>query len=296
MNKLLRTLGLSILAVSLSMGLAVWTVPAHAAAPAPPTTTNTSNPPCIVFVGPPSSIVESGLGPTASSFAATITVECKPIFSEQLVTIDATQLSNACHGTLSWLQPGYPGPTPGAQFTVYLDNDGNANAVVWGGPSCAASTDLITASLNTAPFSTARTHITILPPQNTPSGVTANPSSEVEDATYSAIATVIRVEFPSVYAEKLVIIKSQELYARCGGLLIWFGPDELPPAGGGGAIAVTGAEATVQLDNNGNAFVVVVGPFSCASGTSTVTADLVGAPYTTKTTHFTILSPRPTHT
>jgi hypothetical protein len=50
----------------------------------------------------------------------------------------------------------------------------------------------------------------------------------------------------------------------------------------------------VELDNNGNAFVVALAGASCAAGTSTIEASLVGPPYTTYTNTFTILSPRPT--
>jgi hypothetical protein len=168
---------------------------------------------------------------------------------------------------------------------VQLDNDGNAIAVVHGGPSCAPSTDRISASLQAPPFTTVATSFTILPPANTKVGVTANPKSEVEDSVYSAAATIIQVEFPSVYSEKFVTIKSDEFLARCGGhlLLSHFGIS-----------ASTNGEITVQLDNNGNAFVEAFGGPSCASGTSTITADLTTVPYTTYVGHFTILSPRPT--
>ena len=50
----------------------------------------------------------------------------------------------------------------------------------------------------------------------------------------------------------------------------------------------------VQLDNDGNAFVVMLGGGSCASGTSEIEASLESAPYTTYTTTFTILPPQPT--
>ena len=142
------------------------------------------------------------------------------------MTIDATQLSNACQGTLSWAAPLFaPGNEHASQFQVQLDNDGNAIAAVWGGPSCAPSTDRISASLNAPPFTTVATSFTILPPANTKVGVTANPKSIVEDSVYSAVATVVQVEFPSVYAEKYVTIKSDELNTRCNDTLSWFGPE-----------------------------------------------------------------------
>jgi hypothetical protein len=241
---------------------------------------------CVIHSNP--SQVESGEGPTGhSSIADIIQVECQPIYSEAYVMIDATQLSNACQGTLSWAAPPFaPGHEGDAQFEVQLDNDGNAIAAVWGGPSCAPSTDRISASLEAPPFTTVATSFTILPPANTKVSVTANPKSIVEDSVYSAVATVIQVELPSVYSEKYVTIKSDELYTRCNDLLSWYGPEE--------SFLNSGPETTVKLDNNGNAFVVAIGGPSCASGTSTITADLTTVPYTTLVGHFTILSPRPT--
>jgi hypothetical protein len=125
----------------------------------------------------------------------------------------------------------------------------------------------------------------LLPPGNTKTGVTANPKSEVEDNVTSSVATVIRVEFPSVQAEKFVNIKSDELFTRCHGGIHWWGPLERDFG--------TGPETTVQLDNNGNAFVVAIAGTSCASGTSTITADLTTVPFTTLIGSFTVLSPRP---
>jgi len=240
---------------------------------------------CVIHSNP--SQVESGEGPTGhSSIADIIQVECQPIYSEAYVMIDATQLSNACQGTLSWAAPPFaPGNEHASQFQVQLDNDGNAIAVVHGGPSCAPSKDRISASLLAPPFTTVATSFTILPPGNTKVGVTANPKSIVEDSVYSAAATVIQVEFPSVYSEKFVTIKSDELLTRCAGNLL------LSDFGTG---ASTTGEITVQLDNNGNAFVFALAGPSCASGRSTITADLTTVPYTTEVGYFTILSPRPT--
>jgi hypothetical protein len=247
-----------------------------------------SNPNCVVTTSP-GSFVETGLGSTASSIALIVTVECKPVYAEYPVNINALQLSNACAGTLSAYQPSYPsGAQTGSQFTAWLDNDGNANLVIWGGPSCSASRDLITASLIYAPYTTASTYFTVSPPVNTKPGVYAYPASLVEDSVYSAVATIFYVEAHSVNSEYPVTIKSDELYDRCGGLLTWVGPEET-------ILATDSPEATVYLDNNGNAFVVAIGGPSCASGRSHVQADLVYAPYTTYTTTFNILSPRVTH-
>ena len=56
----------------------------------------------------------------------------------------------------------------------------------------------------------------------------------------------------------------------------------------------TSKKARSYLDNDGNAFVVVIGNSSCASGTSLIEASLENAPYTTYTTNFTIEPPQPT--
>lgn len=246
-------------------------------------------PTCVVHSN--QSQVETGLGAQQSSISDIIIVECKPVFSEQTVEILTPQLNNACHGTLSWFSPtatggNAPGTGTGETFTVTLDNDGNATAAVWGGPSCAASKDLIEANLDTAPFTTATTTFTILPPRTTPPGVKATPSSEVEDSNTSSVATVFYAEFPSVFAERTVEFSDSQLSARCSGGVTWVGADEV--------VLGTGKTVTTTLDNNGNAFVVALAGPSCASGSTLVTADLVGPPFTTYTTTFTVLSPRVT--
>ena len=53
-----------------------------------------------------------------------------------------------------------------------------------------------------------------------------------------------------------------------------------------------GETVEVKLDNDGNAFVVLLGAASCASGDSEIEASLVEAPYTTYTTNFTIIPPQ----
>src|SRR5581483_2985354 len=247
----------------------------------------TSTPLCVIHSN--HSQVESGLSPLQeSSIADIIIVECRPVYSQQTVTIDATQLFYQCHRKLLWFAPSLTAAGAGPQFTVTLDNDGNATAVVFGGSSCAAATAVIFASLNAPPFPTASTTFTILPPQNTKPGVIASPRREVEDAVFSSVATVIQVEFPSTQAERFVTIRSNGLFARCApSSLFWFGPEGIPLGTGISSV-------TVQLDNNGNAFVLVIGALSCASGSSTITADLHTVPYTTFSTTFTIRSPRPT--
>jgi hypothetical protein len=130
----------------------------------------------------------------------------------------------------------------------------------------------------------------VLPPNDTAPGVTALPSNQVEDSIESGVATIIQVEAPSVFAEQKVAISAEQLFSRCLAPphLIWLGPEgKLLGAN------VEGVEG-VKLDNNGNAFVVVLGASSCASGPSEIEASLEQAPYTTWTNTFTVESPRPT--
>ena len=185
----------------------------------------------------------------------------------------------------------YPySPQAGSGYTVELDNDGNATAVISGGPGCAAGESLISAHMEQAPYTTVTTAFTVLPPRPTPPGVIASPKEAVENETTSSFATVIQVEFPAVFAEAYVNINAEQLFARCHvpPRLVWLGE-------GGTKIGEgTGSVDGVQLDNDGNAFVVVLGGGSCASGTSEIEASLESAPYTTYTTNFTILPPQPT--
>jgi hypothetical protein len=254
------------------------------------THSGSKHPTCIITPAP-SSFVESGEGATASSVAFVLEVECKPVFGEQTVEINAQQLNNACHNTLSWYsatatEGTAPGTGTGETFDVVLDDDGNATAVVWGGPSCAATRDLITADLTVAPYTTAKTHVTIEPPVTTKTGLHAYPASEVEDATTSSVAVIFYAEFPSVYAEAPVEFTDAQLYDRCAGGITWVGPDEV--------VLGTGKSANTTLDNDGNAFVVALAGPSCASGDTLAQVDLVNPTYRTLTTNFQVLSPRPT--
>jgi hypothetical protein len=250
----------------------------------------TKTPNCVITPAP-STFIETGEGATASSVAFVLQVECKPVFSEQTVEINAQQLSQACHGTLSWYSATAtagtaPGTGVGDTFNVILDDDGNATAVVWGGPSCAATRDLITADLTVAPYTTAKTHVVIEAPVTTPTRLHTYPAEEVEDATTSSVATIFYAEFPSVYAENAVEFSDPQLYNRCRGGITWVGPDEV--------VLGSGKSVTTTLDNNGNAFVVALAGPSCASGKTLGQVDLTVPGYRTLTTKFTVLSPRVT--
>jgi hypothetical protein len=261
--------------------------PAMAANAAPVALAEGQGPTCVVNASP-NNFIESGLGANHSSVAFIITVECAPTFSEQYVEIHTPQLFNACQGQLRWYSATTTAVVAGSKdFQVQLDDDGNATAVVLGGPSCAASWDLIEADLTVAPYTTATTQVQIAPPRDTQPGVWAFPASEVEDAVTSSVATIFYVEFPSVYSEHQVEISDAELYDSCAGHRItWVLPNS--------TTFTYGKSVTTTLDDNGNAFVVALAGPSCAPGSTLVQADLVGPPYTTLTTQFTVLSPRVT--
>jgi hypothetical protein len=277
------TLGAAAAGLMIAAGLAT---PGTAASVAPAGLARPQTPTCAVNASP-YKFIESGLDPQASSVAFVITVECAPTFSEQAVEIRTPQLSNACQGQLMW----YSATTTAASghgdtFDVRLDDDGNATAIVLGDPSCAASRDLIEADLTVAPYTTATTQVRIAPPVSIEPGLWAFPASEVEDATTSSVATIFYVEFPSVYAGHEVQISDAELFDSCAGHITWILPNS--------TTFKYGKSVTTTLDNNGNAFVVVLAGPSCASGSTLVQADLVGPPYKTIITQFTVLSPRVT--
>jgi hypothetical protein len=287
-SRILLRLGAAVAGLTLAAGLAT---PAMASSSAPAALAQQGPPTCVVTAAP-SKFIETGEGSQASSVVFIITVECQPVYSEQTVEIRSPQLNNACQKHLLWYSVATPEaattPIPaGDTFDVTLDNDGNATAVVWGGPSCAASTALIEADLTVAPFTTATTAVVIAPPVTTKPGVFAFPGAEVEDATTSSVAVIFYAEFPDPYAERHVQFSDAQLYDQCGGRIAWFGSNGQP-------LGFFTKSVTTTLDNNGNAFVVALAGPSCATGTSLIEADLVGPPYITLTNSFTVLSPRPT--
>ena len=243
---------------------------------------------CAVFTEP-GAFMDQGEFGTSSSVADIVSVECEEVYAEKEVTISANELYSRCDKLLYWSEAAPFDPT-GSQpsFTVKLDNDGNGGAVLWGGPSCAAGESLVAAHLDVAPFTTVTTSFTVLPPRPTEPGVTAEPAAgAVESEENSSAAAIIQVEAPPVFAEEPVNINAAQLQSRCHiGNLKWIGP-EAEQVG-------EGENVSVNLDNDGNAFVVALGGESCAAGSSLIEASLENAPYTTWTTEFNILPPQPT--
>src|SRR5271154_2830709 len=209
--------GLAVLALSVFMlsGTAFAHVAHHKKAKPGATTADPET--CVVHALPDSFMDQGEFG-TASSVADIVEVECEEVYAEKDVRISANELYSRCDQKLYWRTPydhEIPGFTTGPSFSVELDNDGNATAIVIGGPSCAAGESLIAAHLEVAPFTTATTGFTVLPPRPTEPGVFVTPENKVEGETYSDVATIVQAEFPPVFAEEPVNVDFAQLYARC---------------------------------------------------------------------------------
>ena len=171
---------------------------------------------CVVVSQP--SFVDQGEFSQAGSVADIVEVHCNSVYAEQYVKLSATELNSRCKGGISWQISDVRQATQSmvrASSKVLLDDAGNATVAVFGGPSCASGESLISAHLEEAPYETFTTSFTVVPPHATTPGVTTLPSSQVEDDITSSVATIVEVEFPSVYAEKYVDINAEQLYARC---------------------------------------------------------------------------------
>jgi hypothetical protein len=287
-----RNLGLGLVVLTSSLLLLVGTASAHGTAPAAAATSST----CVVQSLPSFTAQgEFGLSATAADI---VEVECNPFIygTGSKVRITASQLFTRCKEKLTWYQANPLRAEPGRGITVELDADGNATVAVLTGPGCAAGESLITAHMQEEPFESFTTSFTVLPPLNTKPGVYAltgapivanAPVSQVEDASSSGVALIVEAEFAGG-SEKKVHIASEELYQRCrvAPHLVWIRMNGAPEF----APEIRG----VELDNNGNAFVIALGAESCAEGVSLIEADLESKPFTTFTTPFMIEAPRPT--
>jgi len=244
----------------------------------------------------PIATITPALPTGGSQVHAVIQVETSPAYAGDSVNISSSQLQASCGGQILFetLQRGST-VAPHRTFnsiTVVLDDDGNVTVVV-DGANCAAGTDLIEADLTGAPYLTATTSLVVEPPQVTPAGVSANPSTEVETGNSpssgeSDVYTVFYVETNPVYAEQPVQISSPQLDSRCGGGWRW-------EPGSGTAIDQTSGTtvATGTLDDDGNATFVFKGA-SCAAGPSAVIADVEAGSHPTYVTTFTVTAPVPT--
>lgn len=105
----------------------------------------------------------------------------------------------------------------------------------------------------------------------------------------SSVVTLIEVECKAAYAEKMVRIAANELWARCAHHLSWQVAPGFPEPG-----LNEGKEVEVELEDEGNATVVAYGGPSCAPGGSLVTADLEAGTHPTSATEFVVEPPRVT--
>ena len=287
-----RNLSLAVVVLASSWFLLVGTASAHGTAPTPTSTTKAT---CVVE-SLPSFVAQGEFGASATA-ADIIQVECNPEVygTGSPIRITANQLFSRCNGKLTWIVPNPFSRSEGNGVTVKLDADGNATVAVIAGPECQVGESLVSAHMLLEPFETFTTPFTVLPPVTTPPGVFALPDEQVEDAFSSGFATIIQAEFKGG-SEKFVHIGSEELFARgrVDPKLRWFKEVGFP--GDGAELRETvGPEVTkVQLDNDGNAFVIAIGDSSCAEGPSLIEADLESKPFTTYTTEFDVEAPRPT--
>jgi hypothetical protein len=244
-------------------------------------------PPCGLDVSvSPNPLVETG----QSEVHAIVVVQACAVYAGDTVNIDSSQLQAACSTlTFANLQNGGTPASPHVtknNIQAVLDDDGNAD-VVMNGTNCAPGQSVVETDLTVAPFLTALTTLQATAPVTTPQGVSGTPNPEVETGDTAAsgnsdVYAVFYVEADPTYAEQTVEIDSPQLLSRCAAGGLWI-------SNGG---SFPGATATATLDNDGNAVFVFIGG-SCASGSSTVIADVLAGSHVTYTTSYTILPPTP---
>lgn len=223
-----------------------------------------------------------------SAVDAVVQVEALTSLAGASVNISSIDLTNTCAGVeFQTIAGGLP-PAASNPITVVLDNEGNATVEV-DAVGCAPGTDVIEADLLAVPYKTATTSLTVIGPTNTPHGVWASPTKEVETGTSgeggnSDVYAVFTAEAPSKYSEQTVEIQSNELVDRCGQGSEWVTND---------GVFSDSTTAVATLDDNGNATFVFFGA-SCATGTSTVLVDVEAGLHPKYMTTFKIQSPRST--
>jgi hypothetical protein len=272
-------------------------------------TGGSSSGPAITVQVDPEPVIETG----QSEIHAVVQVETSPAYAGDAVNIDSTQLTASCHSVdFENLQGGGGVFAPHRvtnRIDAILDDDGNATVIV-DGYDCAPGPSVIEADLEASPFLTAITTLVASPPNVTAPGVTPYPQTggllqEIETGDTSAsgdsnVYAVFYVETSPVYAEQVVEIDSSQLDSRCIEGWRWE-PGNTAGIGVNGATSSgpqygtgqnTGRKASAILDDDGNAVFVFKG-ISCASGPSTVIADVEAGTHPTYSTTFTVLPPQP---
>jgi hypothetical protein len=281
-----RNLGAGLMVLASSLLLLVGTASAHGVV-APQGSAGSGT--CTVKSLP--SFIAQGEFGNSATVGDVIEVSCDPYTysSGAEVTLTASQLYSRCHD-IKWYNPndeGYYTSSSGRSVSLHLDVDGNANVGLIAGPNCMVGESLITLDENESPYETFTTSFQVLPAVNTPAGLYITPKSQVEDAESSGVVTIAQAEF-SRASEQRVRIGAGQLFDRCqrGDHLIIIKPSGDPYE--------QGPELTnaIELDNNGNGFVLLIGSDSCAEGTSLIESDLEESPFTTQTGTFLIEAPR----
>jgi len=237
-----------------------------------------------------SSFVDQGELGEASSIADVLELQCEKVYAGVRVRFTANPLYFRCQRKLEWSTPTPYTPVSGSGYSVKLDGNGRAVVAVWGGPGCATGESLLSAHMEAPPYTTVTTKFTIEGPMATPEGVFAltpnGKSSEVENSATSSVAVIVAVEFSPVNAEQPVHIAAEQLFSQCHDNLRWVGPDAKELANGVGSVS------GVKLDDDGNAFVVLLGGPSCAAAPGEIVTFLENPPLTRHTTTFTVLAPQ----
>jgi hypothetical protein len=257
-------------------------------------------PACAALVTPPGTdpvltIAPNPVTETGQSEVHAVLEFSDPTAAEQKVSIDSSQLSASCGGTVTYsdlqgVTPNASTVTPATvtnQVVLTLDNEGNADAVV-SGTDCAPGSDLFDASIIGPTFGTALATLVVDPPAVTPPGLNANPAAEVEtgDTTASGdsdVYAVFYVEGDPVYAEQEAEISDIQLESSCQGGWIWEpGNTTLVGGASSGNISgnphntgtspppnTSGDEPFTTIDDDGNAVFTFMGISCAASSTLT---------------------------
>lgn len=223
-----------------------------------------------------------------------------PAAAETKVSIDSSQLTASCGGTVTYSDlQGVTATTPPDstltpatvtnQVILTLDDEGNADAVV-SGTDCAPGSDIFDASLIATPYTTELATLVVDPPAVTPAGLTAAPATEVETGDTAAsgdsdVYAVFYVEGDPVWAEEEAEISDTQLESSCLGGWIWepgnttliggssSGPISGNPANTGTAYpnlpTTSGDEPFTTIDDDGNAEFTFMG-ISCAASSTDI--------------------------
>ena len=249
---------------------------------------------CVIDTLP--SFVDQGEFEEHSSVADVIQVECEGSGKLQYdgkIKISDVELYDRCGKKMSWTPADEFVTTEGPSTEAKLDDDGNATVVLFAGPGCKPGESQITVDEIEYPNETYMAPFTVTPPEETEEGVFPMPNHEVEDDITSSAATIIQVEFPGI-AEAKVTVNAEQMLLDCdrGARTVWVGPNEKVITETEGRIE---GEKALVTDNDGNAFVVLLGTKSCGPGKVHVEASLEEVEsFNTVNGLFTIEAPKPT--